>query len=148
MDNGQFRNFVFLTHTDTAIGFVSQNKKRLTSIKQRPSHKHYIKALNSLNTLKTFARVPSLHKNRFRRALKTTFILPNGHSYRVIKDKHHLLLLNRLTWAYTTSANLSNQSYDENFAKKVADFIITPLKETNQVSEIYKLGNYAIKRIR
>jgi tRNA A37 threonylcarbamoyladenosine synthetase subunit TsaC/SUA5/YrdC len=139
---------VFLTQTDTTIGFVSQNAERLTAIKQRPPHKHYIKAVNSLQTLKTLTRVPSYHKNRVRRAVKTTFILPNCYSYRVIKDKHHLLLLNRLKWTYTTSANLSNQSYDENFAKEAADIIVTPLKEIKQASSIYKLGNYAIKRIR
>ncbi len=36
-------------------------------------------------------------------------------SYRVIQDKHHLLLLDRLKWAYTTSANLSGETYDEDF---------------------------------
>ena len=74
--------------------------------------------------------------------------MPNGYSYRVIRDKHHLLLLNRLKWAYTTSANLSNFSYDENFAKEAADAIISPLNEKQQSSNIYKLGRYAIKRIR
>ncbi len=144
----QFKNLVFLTQTDTTIGFVSQNSDRLTAIKQRPPHKHYIKALDSLQTLKTFTRVPSFHKNRVRRSAKTTFILPNSYSYRVVKDKHHLLLLNRLKWAYTTSANLSNQPYNEHFAKEAADVIVTPLKQSNQASSIYKLGNYTIKRIR
>ena len=139
---------VFLTQTDTTIGFVSQNAERLTDIKQRPPHKYYIKAVNSLQTLKTFTRVPSSHKNRVRRAQKTTFIMPNGHSYRVIKDPHHLLLLNRLTWAYTTSANLSNAHYDEDFAKKMADVVISPLQENRGSSTIYKLTNHAIQRIR
>ncbi|TNF45136.1 MAG: Sua5 YciO YrdC YwlC family protein, partial [Epsilonproteobacteria bacterium] len=115
---------VFLTQTDTTIGFISQNAERLTQIKQRPPHKHYIKAVNSLQTLQTFARVPQKHKKRVRRAKKTTFVLPNGHSYRVIHDKHHLLLLDRLKWAYTTSANLSNKEYDESFAREMADVII------------------------
>jgi tRNA A37 threonylcarbamoyladenosine synthetase subunit TsaC/SUA5/YrdC len=139
---------VFLTQTDTTIGFVSQNADKLSEIKQRPPHKHYIQAVNSLHTLTTFVRVPQKYKNRVRRARKTTFIMPNGHSYRVIQNKHHLLLLDRLKWAYTTSANLSNQSYDESFARKMADVIIEPIKETNQASQIYKLGNYSLKRIR
>ncbi len=74
--------------------------------------------------------------------------MPDSHSYRVIRDKHHLQLLDRLKWAYTTSANLSNQPYDETFAKEHADVIITPLKETQQASKIYKLGKKMIKRIR
>ena len=139
---------VFLTQTDTTIGFVSQNAEKLTEIKQRPPHKHYITAVNSLHTLKSFTRVPQKYKNRVRRARKTTFIMPNGYSYRVIQDKHHLLLLDRLKWAYTTSANLSNESYDESFAREMADVIIEPLKKTDQASKIYKLGKYSLKRIR
>ena len=148
MSREQLSKLVFLTQTDTTIGFVSQNEAQLTAIKQRPPHKHYIKAVNSLETLKTFTRIPTSHKNRVRRAKRTTFILPNGHSYRVIKDRHHLLLLNRLKWAYTTSANLSNQPYDENFAKDVADVVITPLNKSTQASTIYKITNATIKRIR
>jgi tRNA A37 threonylcarbamoyladenosine synthetase subunit TsaC/SUA5/YrdC len=139
---------VFLTQTDTTIGFVSQNADKLTAIKQRPPHKHYIKAVNSLQTLQRFSRVPTAYKNKVRRAKKTTFIMPNGHSYRVIKDKHHLLLLNRLTWAYTTSANLSSKAYDETFAKEMADIIIEPLRANTQASTIYQLGRHSIKRIR
>ena len=139
---------IFLTQTDTTIGFVSQNANRLTAIKQRPPHKHYIKAVNSLATLNTFTRVPSSHKNRVRRSTKTTFILPDGHSYRLIQDQHHLLLLNRLQWAYTTSANLSDHAYHEKFAKEMADVIIEPLKQNKQASNIYKLGKQTMKRIR
>lgn len=148
MSSEQFKKLVFLTQTDTTIGFVSQNAQRLTAIKQRPPHKHYIKAVNSLYTLQSFTRVPSKHKNRVRRSHKTTFILPNTHSYRVIRNTHHLLLLNRLTWAYTTSANLSNQNYDETFAKKLADVIIEPLCQTSEVSQIFKLNKRTLKRIR
>lgn len=148
MNSENLRDKIFLTQTDTTIGFVSQDPDKLTEIKQRPPHKHYIKAVNSLHTLKTFARIPKNHKNRVRRAKKTTFIMPNGHSYRVIQDKHHLLLLNRLKWAYTTSANLSGQSYDESFAKRMADVIIEPLDQTHQSSTIYKLGKNNMQKIR
>ena len=148
MSSGQLTDKVFLTQTDTTIGFVSQDADKLTQIKQRPPHKHYIKAVNSLQTLKTFTRVPKKHKNRVRRSKKTTFIMRNGQSYRIIQDKHHLLLLNRLKWAYTTSANLSDQPYDENFTREVADVIIEPLKQTNLSSSIYKLGKHTMKRIR
>ncbi len=143
-----FKDKVFLTQTDTTIGFVSQNAEKLSKIKQRPPHKHYIKAVNSLETLQTFTRVPQSHKNRVRRANKTTFVMPNGHSYRVIKDTHHLLLLDRLQWAYTTSANLSNEMYDASFAREMADVIIEPIKETHQASQIFKLGKDTLKRIR
>jgi len=139
---------VFLTQTDTTIGFLSQNADKLTEIKQRPPHKHYIKAVDSLATLNTLTRVPQKHKNRVRRAKITTFIMGNGQSYRVIRDKHHLLLLNRLKWAYTTSANLSDQDYDEVFTKKMADVIIEPLRTTKASSSIYKLGEKTARKIR
>jgi len=148
MNTTTFKDLVFLTQTDTTIGFISQNAEKLTQIKQRPPHKHYIKALPSLKALKSFTRVPDMHKNRVRRAKKTTFIMPNGHSYRVVQEKHHLLLLNLLGWAYTTSANLSNEAYDEDFAKESADVIITPLIQKRSASHIYKLGKTNLKRIR
>lgn len=142
------KDLVFLTQTDTTIGFVSQNAEKLTAIKQRPPHKHYIKALPSLQALKSFTRVPDNHKNRIRRAKKTTFIMPDGDSYRVVRNRHHLLLLNRLGWAYTTSANLSAEAYDESFAKESADVVIAPLKQQNAASNIYKVGKITLKRIR
>jgi tRNA A37 threonylcarbamoyladenosine synthetase subunit TsaC/SUA5/YrdC len=142
------KSTVFLTQTDTSIGFVSQDAKRLDFIKKRPSDKQYIKAVDSLETLKDFSRVPSIHKNRVRRSQKTTFVMPNHRSYRVIKERQHLYLLSRLKWAYTTSANLSTQPYDEVFARKVADVIIEPLKQNNKASHIYKLGKKSLRRLR
>jgi tRNA A37 threonylcarbamoyladenosine synthetase subunit TsaC/SUA5/YrdC len=139
---------VFLTQTDTTIGFVSQNASQLSAIKQRPPSKHYIKAIDSLAKLKTFTRVPQQSKNRVRRAKKTTFILPNGESYRVIRDRHHLQLLQRLKWTYTTSANLSGSEYEEKFAKQKADIIVTPLGSASGASHIYKLGKTQIKKVR
>ena len=142
------KDLVFLTTTDTTIGFVSQNSTKLDAIKNRPPHKKYIKAINSLKTLKQHTRVPNKFKNQIRRQNKVTFILPNGNSYRVIKKKKHLQLLDRLKWAYTTSANLSGREYDEEFAIKSADVIIYPLNQSNKSSTIYKINNIQIKRIR
>ena len=139
---------VFLTSTDTTIGFVSQNSDRLNQIKQRPKDKKFIRALNSLDTLKLMTRVPDIHKKRVRRAQKSTFIIKEE-SLRVIKDEHHLLLLNRLQWAYTTSANLSGKEYEEAFAVQNADIIIYPLDLKNtKASQIFKLGTKTIKRLR
>jgi len=142
------KDLVFLTNTDTTIGFVSQNSTKLDFIKNRPPHKKYIKAINSLKTLKQHTRVPKRFKNQIRRQKKATFILPSGNSYRVIRDKSHLQLLHRLKWAYTTSANLSGKEYDEVFATKSADIVIYPLKPTNKISTIYKINSIQIKRIR
>jgi len=141
-------NLVFLTTTDTTVGFVSQDSERLTAIKQRPPYKHYIKAVESLQTLQAHTRIPYSHRNRVRRSRKTTFIMPDGHSYRVVKAAEHLLLLSRLKWAYTTSANLSGKGYDEKFAQEAADIAVYPLKHDGTPSVILKLGTHTLKRIR
>jgi len=142
------KKLVYLTQTDTTIGFISQDAKRLTEIKQRPPYKHYIKAIDSLDTLKKHARIPNRYKNRLRRARRSTFILPNGASYRVIYDPKHLELISKLAWAYTTSANLSDHTYDEHWARNMADKVIEPLKGNSEPSKLYKINNRRLKRIR
>ena len=139
---------VYLTQTDTTIGFISQDADRLTAIKQRPPHKHYIKVVDSLTTLKAQTRIPTRYKNRVRRARKSTFILPNGASYRVIHDSRHLALISKLTWAYSTSANLSGHPYDEQWARSVADVVIELLTNKGTPSKIYKINNRSIQKIR
>jgi len=146
----EFKNLIFLTQTDTTIGLLSQNEKRLSSIKKRLPNKHYIKALPSLDILKSYTRVPQIHKNRVRRSTKTTFIFPNGRSYRVIKDKRHRGLIDKFGWLYTTSANLSGEKYDERFATSKADIIVKyPIKNIhNYSSSLIKLNQINIKRLR
>ena len=143
-------DLVFLTQTDTTIGFLSQDADKLSLIKQRPPCKHYIKALPSLKQLKAFVRVPEKHKNRLRRSKRTTFIFPDGNSYRIIKKKHHLSLIQKLGWSYTTSANLSGKSFDLKFAADSADVIVgyPGSAEEKNASTILKLNNIRIKRIR
>ncbi len=143
------KNSVYLTQTDTTIGFISQSPQKLSNIKQRPPHKHYIIALPSLEQLNSFTRVPQKHKNRVRRSQKTSFIFPNMHSYRVIKNSPHTHLLSKLGWAYTTSANLSGREYDEVFAKESADILVGfPQTKNNTASNIFKLGVKGIRRVR
>ena len=139
---------VYLTQTDTTIGFISQDADRLTAIKQRLPHKHYIRVVDSLATLKAQARIPTRYKNRLRRARKSTFILPNGASYRVIHDPRHLALISKLTWAYSTSANLSDHPYDESWAREMADEVIEPLNTSSLPSSIYKINRTRIRKIR
>ncbi|CUV65482.1 conserved hypothetical protein [Sulfurovum sp. enrichment culture clone C5] len=139
---------VFLTSTDTTIGFISQNRDRLNDIKKRPKDKKFITAMNSFDTLKKITRVPCNYKKMVRRSIKTTFIVKNE-SFRVINEKHHSMLLDRLKWAYTTSANLSGDIYNEEFAKENADVVVYPLKSKNtKASAIFKLGISNIKRFR
>jgi tRNA A37 threonylcarbamoyladenosine synthetase subunit TsaC/SUA5/YrdC len=140
---------VYLTHTDTTIGFVSRDRTRLDAIKGRVAGKHYICAVDSLATLGTFTRVPPAHRNRLRRARKTTFVFPNGHSYRLIRDSRHSELIAQLTWAYTTSANRSGEAYDEAWARAQADTVIEPLGGGVGIpSAILRLGRNRVHKLR
>ena len=139
---------VYLTQTDTTVGFVSQDAERLDAIKGRPPHKHYIRAVDSLRRLNAFTRVPPRHRNRVRRARRTTFILPDGRSWRVIRDARHRELIARLGWAYTTSANPSGRPYDEAWARAAADRVIEPLDAPSSPSTILRLGHRTLHKIR
>jgi len=140
---------LYLTQTDTTIGFVSQDASKIDKAKKRLPNKHYIRVVNSLETLKSFTRVPQKHKNRLRRAKKTTFIMPNGLSFRVVKDTEHNLLLNRLHWVYSSSANLSGAEYDEKYARDKAEVIVTSsIKKNGMASKIYRLGQKKMVGVR
>lgn len=140
---------LYLTQTDTTIGFVSQESKKIDRAKKRKPNKHYIQVVNSLETLQTFTRVPNKFKNRVRRAKRTTFIMPNGMSFRVVKNTEHNLLLDRLKWFYSSSANLSGADYEEQYAKDNAEVIVSfPKKKNGQASKIYKLSQTNIRSIR
>ncbi len=142
-------SIVYLTQTDTTIGFVSQDAARLDAIKDRPAGKYYIRAVDSLRTLRHFTRVPSLHRNRLRRARRTTFVFQDGRSWRVIHDPEHRDLITRLGgWAYTTSANRSGEVYDETWAREMADVVIEPLEDRSAPSTILRLNHRTLNKIR
>ena len=143
------KNNLYLTPTDTTIGFVSQDASKIDEAKTRLPNKHYIRVVDSLATLKSFTRVPTAHKNRVRRAKRMTFIIPNGLSFRVVKDTEHNLLLNRVKWFYSSSANLSGAQYNEAYAKSVSEVVVSsPTGSDGKASKIYRLGQERIRSIR
>jgi tRNA A37 threonylcarbamoyladenosine synthetase subunit TsaC/SUA5/YrdC len=136
------KKLVILAQTDTTVGFLSQNQEKLSSIKNRPPSKPYLKNFFSLKTLKQHLRVPKEHKKAIRRAKKTTFIVKNQ-AFRVAKPKVSSKIYDDLKWCYSTSANKSGFDFDESFAKEMADIIIIDcygLKE-NPPSCIIKLNS-------
>ena len=140
--------YLYLTQTDTTLGFVSQDAPKIDKAKKRLPNKHYIRTVDSFKTLKSFTRIPTQHKNLVRRAKRTTFII-NKESYRVIRGTQHNLLLNRVGWLYSSSANLSGAGYDEGYAKEMTEVIISSPSETRgNASKIYKLGTKIIHKIR
>ena len=143
-------NKVYLTQTDTTVGFLSQDKTKLNIIKNRPLNQPVLREVDSLETLKNFVRVPNKYKKMLRRAKKTTFIFPNTESYRVVKDERHLEFLKKFKWMYSTSANLHGKKFDENWAREQADVIVEDKRELfeGEPSSIFKLSKNKIKRIR
>jgi tRNA A37 threonylcarbamoyladenosine synthetase subunit TsaC/SUA5/YrdC len=136
---------IFLTSSDTAIGFVSKDAKSLDNAKDRIPNKKYIQAIPDLKSIKK--RVPKKHRKLVRRAKKTTFVLDSNYSFRVVRNKRHNLLLKRLGWAYTTSANRSGLEYEYSYAYSKADIIVYPLKNSKP-STILRLGKSKLQRLR
>ena len=101
---------IYLTQTDTTVGFLSQNKEKLNSLKNRPLNQPILREVDSLETLKNFVRVPKMHKKRVRRSKKTTFIFPNGESYRDVSDSRHHEFFKKFKRMYSSSANLHIRS--------------------------------------
>ncbi|WP_333803076.1 Sua5 YciO YrdC YwlC family protein [Sulfurospirillum sp.] len=143
-------DLVYLAQTETTAGFLSQNADALATIKNRPSGKSFLISVDSLAMLRSFTRVAKAHKNRVRRARKTTFAYPCGLAIRVVKDKAHLQFLKKLKWSYSTSSNPSGMGFDEVFAEEKADVIVYTQKGffENKPSSIYKLGKVKMRKLR
>ncbi len=143
------KKLLYLTQTDTTIGFVSQDTSKIDQAKKRLPNKHYICVINSLKTLQKFTRVPTKYKNRIRRSKQTTFIMPNGLSFRVAKDSRHNLLLDRVKWLYSSSANLSGAVYNEAYAKEMTEVVVSfPNQVKGDSSKVYRLSHTNLKVIR
>ena len=139
---------IYLAQTDTTAGFLSQNLSRLNAIKNRPLNQPCLICVSKFNELKNIARVPKKYKNQIRRSKKTTFIYPNLQAIRVVKNHPHAGLLDRLGWAYSTSANPHKQGFCLDFAIANADIIVDTEFIPSTPSKIYKISRNAIKKIR
>lgn len=106
--------------------------------------------MSNFKKLQNLTRVPTLFKKQIRRASKTTFIYPNNMAIRVVKDDLHNELLGKFDYLYSTSANLSGEQYNEDFAKSSADIIIEPKEGfcEKKASKIFKISKSKIKRVR
>ena len=141
---------IILTQTDTTVGFLSQNAKKLYEIKERKPTKPFIQVYNNFKKLNTSTcRVPNEHKNLVRRSKKTTFII-KGNSFRVSSSSLDSQILKNLDWVYSTSANKSQENFCREFCEDKADIIIennNRLKE-NVSSKLIKLNYKRRKKLR
>ncbi len=142
---------VYLVQTDTTVGFLCSNSKKLSVIKQRPVNQKTLQVVDSFQTLKNHTRVPKKFRNLVRRAKNTTFIYPKGLSFRVIPNNStHNEFVKKFKIIYSTSANITKQNFNRDFAKNKVDVIVEDKNgffEANS-SKLIKLSCNKIKKIR
>jgi len=144
-------NKVYLVQTDTTVGFLSNDPYKLSAIKQRNPNQKILRTVDSFKTLQEFIRVPNKFKKQVRNSIKTTFIYPNGDSFRVVdRDNKHQNFLQKHHILYSTSANLTKQEFNEEFAIENSDIVIFTKEGFSNTtsSKIYKINKVKAKRIR
>ncbi|NWF67118.1 MAG: Sua5 YciO YrdC YwlC family protein [Campylobacterales bacterium] len=143
-------NLIFLTQTDTTVGFLSKNPKILNLAKRRDENQKILKVVSSFHELKNQTRVPNRFKRFLRHSKKATFIYPNGDSFRVVFDKQHKEFLKKFGSFYSTSANENKKSFDLEYAISKCDCVVEDSRGffEDTPSKIYKINRTQIKKIR
>jgi len=142
---------VYLVQTDTTVGFSSNDNEKLAVIKKRPKEQKILRTVDSLKTLQNFTRIPNKHKKRVRNSKNSTFIYPNGESFRLIqKDSDFYNFIKKFEILYSSSANESNKSFDEEYTKSVSDVIVIDKNGFYEdiPSKLFKLNKIGFKKLR
>lgn len=139
---------VYLAQTDTTVGFLSKDAKKINALKGRDENQPCLITTARLKELCTFARIPNNFKNYVRRNKKTTFIYANKQAVRVVKDCKHAEFLKKNGYFYSSSANKHGQKFDEKWAKSVVDFVLDDNFCENSPSSIKKFSKKRIFKIR
>ncbi len=150
MKNLHVKEPIYLVQTDTTVGFLCKSQKKLNEIKKRDINTPCIQVVSSFKELKSLVRVPSSHKNLVRKSSKTTFIYPNKISVRVVREGLHVEFLKQKGALYSTSANITTQSFDETYARKAVDEVIENEGGFFEASpsKIYKISKNKISKVR
>ena len=141
---------VILTQTDTTVGFLSQNSKRLFEIKARENTKQFLKVYNSFSEfIADSNRVPNSKKRLIRNSKKTTFIIKNR-AFRISPLSLNSQILRKYKWQYSTSANESGKNFDREFCESKADIIIENCDGLSEQasSSLLKINNLKIRKLR
>lgn len=141
---------VILAQTDTTVGFLSQDAKKLYAIKSRPTTKPFIKVYKDFRSfLQDGNRVIRNKKNLVRRSKKTTFII-NNFSFRVAPLTINSQILRDTPWFYSTSANPSNEKFNRDFCESKADIIIENLNGLVEKSSstLIKINKKKMRKLR
>ena len=144
-------SLIYLTQTDTTVGFLSDDDKKLSGAKQRDPQKKTLQVVSNYKTLTKLVRVPKKHKKFIRRSKRTTIIYPNKLAFRVVsKNSSHQNFLSKFDLMYSTSANKTKNHFNEKYAIENSDIIVYSKEEfaEKQASSIYKINKQKIKKIR
>ena len=145
------KNSVFLAQTDTTVGFLSSDCRKLSRVKNRVISKKMLQIVDSFTTLKQKSRVPKKFRKFIRNSKKSTFIYPNGDSYRVVaKESKHYDFVKKFKVLYSTSANVTNKSFDKKYALNSCDISIETSEPYVQKtsSSIFKITTTGILKQR
>jgi len=144
-------SYVYLVQTDTTVGFLSSNDEKLALLKKRDTKQKMLQVVDSFKTLKQFTRVPKQYRKKVRNSKITTFIYPNGLGFRVIqRDSKHQSFIKKFGCLYSTSANITKNNFDKQFALDMSDIIVYGEDNFTEKlsSKIYKIDKQKIKKIR
>lgn len=145
------QNLIYLVQTDTTVGFSSSSDEKLSSLKQRPITKKILNTVDSFSTLNKNTRIPKNFRKKVRNSKKTTFIYPNGMSFRVVeKSSKFYDFIHKFGVLYSTSANKTGKNFDKNFAILNTEVIVEDNRgfcET-KASTIIKLAKKSYKKLR
>lgn len=141
---------LFLAQTDTTAGFLSKDFRLINAAKRRDLNTSCI--LSTASFAEIAPRVPKKYKNFVRKARKTSFILANNFSFRVVKNHPHAAFLREFGAFFSSSANLHGQKFSVNLAKKITlengGKIVDKRLFEGRASSIYKLSRIKKRKIR
>ncbi len=119
-----FKDVIYLTQTDTTVGFLSTSPHKLAEAKKRDVNQPFLLCVDTFKKQKKLARTPKKFRSLVRRSKKTTFLYPNKKAIRVVKDDAHNQLLKKFDFLYSTSANENKQAFSYPYAIDKADIMI------------------------
>lgn len=140
---------VILAQTDTTIGFLSKNPVIINQKKGAKESKPLLLEVPNLSYIPY--RVPVKFRSMIRRAKKTSFILKNQASFRIVSDSYwHHTFLQYFGNAYSSSANPTKKDFDLDFALDKCDAVILDKRGLfpSQSSRIIKIGANRLIKIR
>jgi tRNA A37 threonylcarbamoyladenosine synthetase subunit TsaC/SUA5/YrdC len=144
------KNKLFLTQTDTTVGFLSRDIKKLSDAKNRDINQPFLICVDSYKKLNQLTQVPKKYRKLIRNSSKSSFLYPNKKAVRVVKDIYHSRFLKEFDFLYSSSANRNREKFDLLYAKSKADIIIEDERGLyeSEASNIFKLGKKRVQKLR